>query len=112
MRSVGSFIPKSAEAASKGFTGWSLETATNNVPVSHTIYFLYLSCRVPDPDPHVFGPPGSGSISQRYEFGSGSFCQQAMIVRKALITVLCLVLDFLSLKNDVNVPTEVISRKA
>jgi hypothetical protein len=26
----------------------------------------------PDPqDPHVFGPPGSGSISQRY--GSGSF---------------------------------------
>ena len=31
---VGSFIPKSAESASKGFTGWSLETATNNVPVS------------------------------------------------------------------------------
>jgi hypothetical protein len=28
----------------------------------------------PDPsaDPHVFGPPGSGSISQRYESGSGS----------------------------------------
>ncbi len=26
---------------------------------------------VGDPDPHVFGPPGSGSISQRY--GSGSF---------------------------------------
>ncbi len=26
-------------------------------------------------DPHVFGPPGSGSISQRYgsESGSGSF---------------------------------------
>jgi hypothetical protein len=29
----------------------------------------------PEPDPHVFGPPGSGSISQRCGsgFGSGSF---------------------------------------
>jgi hypothetical protein len=29
----------------------------------------------PDPDPqdlHVFGPPGSGSVSQRYGSGSGS----------------------------------------
>ncbi len=26
---------------------------------------------VRDPDPHVFGPPGSGSISQRYGSGSG-----------------------------------------
>jgi hypothetical protein len=26
-----------------------------------------------DPDPYVFGPPGSGSVSQMY--GSGSFCQ-------------------------------------
>jgi hypothetical protein len=34
------------------------------------------------PDPHVFEPPGSGSISQRY--GSGSFYQQAKIVRKNL----------------------------
>jgi hypothetical protein len=34
-------------------------------------------------DPHVFGPPGSGSISKRYEFGSGSFYQPAKIVRKA-----------------------------
>jgi hypothetical protein len=31
----------------------------------------------PDPpDPHVFGPPGSGYISQRY--GSGSFYHQAL----------------------------------
>ncbi len=38
----------------------------------------------PDPtDPHVFGPPGSGSTSQRY--GSGSFYHQAKIVRKPLI---------------------------
>jgi hypothetical protein len=40
----------------------------------------------PDPqDPHVFGPPGSGSgsISQRYR--SGSFYHQAKKVRKTLI---------------------------
>jgi hypothetical protein len=35
---------------------------------------------VPYPDPHVIGPPGSGSVSQRY--GSGSFYSQAKIVRK------------------------------
>jgi hypothetical protein len=33
---------------------------------------------VPDPlDPHVFAPCGSGSISQRYGSGSGSFYHQA-----------------------------------
>jgi hypothetical protein len=40
----------------------------------------------PAPDPQntcVFGPPGSGSISTRY--GSGSFYNQAKIVRKTLI---------------------------
>ncbi len=45
----------------------------------------------PNPDPHVFGPPGSGSTSQRY--GSGSCCgsgyesfyPHAKIVRKTLI---------------------------
>ncbi len=48
----------------------------------------------PDPpDPHVFGPPGSGSISQRY--GSGSFYHHAKIVRKTLIpTILWLFLNF------------------
>jgi hypothetical protein len=30
-------------------------------------------CSIGDPDPHVFGPPGSGSISHRYGSGSGSF---------------------------------------
>ncbi len=68
---------------------------------------------VPDPypDPHVYGPPGSWSesISQGYGSGSGSgsFHQQAKMVRKTLIpTVLWLLLDFLSLKNDVNVPSK------
>jgi hypothetical protein len=43
---------------------------------------------IADPDPCVFGPPGSGSgsINQRYGSGSGSFYQQAKIVRKILIT--------------------------
>ncbi len=67
----------------------------------------------PDPDPHVFGPlgsgSGSGSTSQRYGSGSGSFYHHVKIVRKTLIpTVLWL---FLTLKNDVNVASKVISRK-
>ncbi len=39
------------------------------------------------PDPHVFGPPGSGSNGQRYGSGSGpgSFYHHAKIVRKTLI---------------------------
>jgi hypothetical protein len=86
-------------------------------PLSTFSPCLFLSS-VPDPDPdppdpHVFGPPGSGSISQRYGSGSGSgsgtgsFNQQAKIVRKSLIlTVLCLLLDFLFLKNYVNVPSK------
>jgi hypothetical protein len=60
----------------------------------------------PDPsDPFDFGPPGSGSISQRHGSRSESFHHQAKIVRKTLIpTALLLLFDFLSLKNDVNVP--------
>ncbi len=48
---------------------------------------LSVSSSVADPDPCVFGPPGSGSIRQRYGsgFGSGSFYHQAKIVRKTLI---------------------------
>ncbi len=49
----------------------------------------------PDPDPYVFGPPGSGS-----------FYQQAEIVRKTFPTGLLLLLDSSSLKNDVNVPSK------
>ncbi len=59
---------------------------------------------IADPDPYDFGPPGFGfgSASQRY--GSGPFYHQAKIVRKTLIpTVLWLLFDFLSLKNDENV---------
>jgi hypothetical protein len=51
---------------------------------SHNVFFLSGSVPDPDPpDPHVFGPPGSRSTSQRY--GSGSFYHHAKIVRKTLI---------------------------
>jgi hypothetical protein len=47
-------------------------------------YCIRNSVADPDtPDPHVFGPPGSGSISQRY--GSGSFYHHAKIVRKTIL---------------------------
>ena len=50
----------------------------------------------PDPpDPHVFGPPGSGS---------GSFYHHAKIVRKTYYLVT--LFDFLYLKNDVNVASK------
>jgi hypothetical protein len=52
-------------------------------------------------DPHDFGPPGSGSVSQSY----GSFYHQAKLVRKTSVpTVSWFLNDLLSLKNDVNVP--------
>jgi hypothetical protein len=54
--------------------------------VKNTPLFCTVLPSVPDPDPpdpHVFEPPGSRSICQRY--GSGSFCHHAKIVRKTLI---------------------------
>jgi hypothetical protein len=69
------------------------------------------SC-VADPDPHVFGPPRSGSTSQRYRSGSGScsgsgsFDHHAKIVRKTLIpNILLLFLTFI-FENDVNVASK------
>jgi hypothetical protein len=68
---------------------------------------------VPDPDPpdpHVFGPPGSGSTSQRYGSGSGSFYHHAKknsTAKKNLDSYYFVnLLDFLSLKNDVNVASK------
>ncbi len=62
---------------------------------------------VEDPDPYVFGPPGSASESVSHKYGSGSGCSsrcssrsfhhQANIVRKTLISsVLWLFYDFLT----------------
>jgi hypothetical protein len=65
---------------------------------------------------YVFGPRGSGSVSQTFgsgsvsqRFGSGSrsFYHQEKIVKKTLIpTVLWLLYDLLSLRNDVNLPSK------
>ncbi len=61
---------------------------------------------VPDPNPHVFGPPGSGSISQKYGTGSGSgsgsFYQQAKLGRKTWIPTVTSFGLFI-FKNHVNV---------
>jgi hypothetical protein len=59
------------------------------------------------PDPHGFRPSGSGSTSQRYSSGSGSFYHLAKFVRKTLITpVLGLLSNILFLKKDVYVPSK------
>ncbi len=67
------------------------------------IFFTNPVTNVADPDPHVFGPPGSGygSTSQRYGSGSGScsgsgsFHHHAKILGKTLIpTILWLLLTF------------------
>ncbi len=48
----------------------------------HTRKIQIAKISVADPDPHVYRPHGSGSISQRYGSGSGSFYHQAIIVKK------------------------------
>jgi hypothetical protein len=65
-------------------------------PIKICDILIFFTCSVADPDqnpdsdvpdPHVFGPSGSGSISQRYGSGSGfgSFFHLAKIVIKILI---------------------------
>jgi hypothetical protein len=56
------------------------------VPANISYIGLRNSVADPDPsDPYVFGPPGSGSMSQRHKSGSISFYHQAQIARKTLI---------------------------
>ncbi len=78
--------------------GWGRGPAVVVFSQIHKIYGTYPS--VPDPtDPHVFGPPGSGSGSTSQRYGSGSFYHQAKMALKTLMsTFLWLLLDFLSLK--------------
>jgi hypothetical protein len=58
---------------------------------SFTVSFITSVADPDPPDPHVFGPPGSGSISQRYGsesgFRSGLFCHHAKTVTKTLISI-------------------------
>jgi hypothetical protein len=59
------------------------------MPVKYILWYIQESS-VTDPDPYVFGPPGSFLLSKK--------------VRKTLNpTLLWLLYDFLSLKNDENV---------
>ncbi len=64
---------------------------------------LFISVADPDPpDPHIFGPPGSGSTSQRYGSGSDPIIMQKNLDSYYFVTLF----DYLSLKNDVNVPSK------
>jgi hypothetical protein len=52
--------------------------------------FCIIVSSVADPDPYVFGPPGSGSVNQIQRYGSGSgwtrsFYHQGKLVSKTLI---------------------------
>ncbi len=76
-------------------------SSTDTWPEKNLDKFFILSSVAdpdPNPDPHVFGPPGSGSICQRYGsgscFGSGSFYHQAKTARKTLIHRVLLVTSF------------------
>jgi hypothetical protein len=39
-------------------------------PLRNKLRFICTESNIPDPDSHIFRPPISGSISQRYGFGS------------------------------------------
>ncbi len=49
--------------------------------------YLKIQCCGPAPHPYVFGPTGTGFVSQRY--GSPSFYHQAKIVRKPWFLLFC-----------------------
>jgi hypothetical protein len=74
------YVRLSKEASSE-LGALSLSSISN---CSITIKISHLNSVV-DPDPYVFGPPGSGSVNQRHGSRSGSFYRQAKIVRKTLI---------------------------
>jgi hypothetical protein len=97
--------------AASGFSGPGTLSATSNWPpalagdgkpenfaAATATTPLNSGTSVSDPDPRVFGPPGSRS---------GSFYHHAEIVRKILDSYYFVTLfDFLSLKNYVNVPSK------
>jgi hypothetical protein len=76
---------------------------------TYIVYLLNIvATNAADSDPSVFGLPGSGSISHKYEYVF--FYHQAKIFKKScfLGTVLSLSLPyhFVSSKNDLNVPSK------
>ncbi len=77
---------------------------------SATLILISVADPNPDlPDPHVFGPPGSGSGStrQRVWIRIRILLSSCKIVRKNLDSYYFVTLfEFLSLKNDVNVASK------
>jgi hypothetical protein len=65
-------------------TSWSAAFAADPSGI-RTFDFSVADPNPDPPDPHVFRPLESGSISQRYGSGSGSFYHHAKIVRKTLM---------------------------
>jgi hypothetical protein len=76
----------------------SMKSFSKCEPSEEHNLFKIISVPDLDPDPHVFGPSGSGYISQRYGSrpGSGSFYHQAKIVRKPFMPMVpyCFVTSF------------------
>jgi hypothetical protein len=80
---------------------------SQHIPFKLQLICLFSSVPDPDPlDPHIFGPPRSGSDStiQRYGSGSGSFYHQVKIVRKTY----CFLTSFglFIFEKDVNVTSK------
>jgi hypothetical protein len=85
------------ERKSKIFDSWSQPWIILRSWIVLAVFGIHKFLRLPDPD---------------FRFGSGSFHNQAKMVRKPLIsTVLWLLYDLLSLKNDVNLPSKVVISK-
>ncbi len=89
-RSLGEAWPSCSAEWPQECGNFSLENSTvGTLCIVRYSEILHTSVADPDPnpdpsDPYVFGPPGSGSgsISQRYGSGSGSFHHPAKILRK------------------------------
>jgi hypothetical protein len=73
------FAPSSSFSESEPDVESASGPPFDRMPPSINVQLLKTSVAdpTPDPDPHVFGPPGSrsGSISQRYGSGTGSIGQ-------------------------------------
>ncbi len=97
IRSRGTGRPSASRDASIDFcyvTNLTYVTGNLSFLTLFPIFFWNLCSSVADPDlnpnpdppdPHIFGPPGSGSGSTSQRYGSGSFYHHAYIVWKTWI---------------------------
>jgi hypothetical protein len=87
---LGTFKGRQSPAKSHAFHSLLEYQQSVHVNILWSAQNLAVECSVVDPDPdppdpHVFGPLGSGSGSTSQRYGSGSFYHHAKIVRKTLI---------------------------